>query len=233
MNLYKHYSFDLWLTLIRSNPEFKNKRAAYFYKNFNHLKKTVEEVIYIFRQVDLMSNAINEKTGKNIDADEMYLMVISLINENTLPLSQVDLQQVFRDMEGLLYDYLPFVYCHETIPVLSHLKENSTHSLSILSNTGFIKGNTLRKVLKELQLSAFFDFQLYSDEAGLSKPSKEFFEMMLTKVVERRGKELINPEEIIHVGDNVMADIEGARTVGINTFLINSNELRIADLIKK
>ncbi|WP_207423715.1 HAD family hydrolase [Desertivirga brevis] len=233
MNLYKHYSFDLWLTLIRSNPEFKKKRAEYFFRNFNHLHKSLDEVNYIFRQVDLMCNAVNEKTGKNIDADEMYLMVISLINENALPLSQVDLQQVFSDMENLLFNYLPFVYCNETIPVLSHLKENPANSISILSNTGFIKGSTLRKVLSELQLTTFFNFQLYSDEAGLSKPSKELFELLLAEVTERRGSEIIYPEEIIHVGDNPRADVEGARTVGINSFLINSNDLRIADLIKK
>lgn len=188
---------------------------------------------YLFRQVDLMCNAINEKTGKNIDADEMYLMVISLVNENTLPLSQVDLQEVFYDMEKLLFNYLPFVYCDETIPVLSHLKRNSTHSISILSNTGFIKGCTLRKVLNELELTPFFSFQLYSDEAGLSKPSKELFEILLAEVRERRGSDIVSPGEIIHIGDNPRADIEGARTVGINTFLINSNDLRIADLIKK
>ena len=27
---YKHFSFDLWLTLIKSNPEFKKKRNLLF-----------------------------------------------------------------------------------------------------------------------------------------------------------------------------------------------------------
>ena len=27
---YKHISFDLWLTLIKSNPEFKSKRNLLF-----------------------------------------------------------------------------------------------------------------------------------------------------------------------------------------------------------
>ena len=73
MQFYKHYSFDLWLTLIKSNPNFKKERALFFHKNFNSKKKNIEEIEKIFRQVDIICNSINEKTGKNIDADEMYL----------------------------------------------------------------------------------------------------------------------------------------------------------------
>ena len=63
MAFYKHYSFDLWLTLIKSNPRFKQERTSYFYEKFNTKNKSIEEVALIFRQVDLMVNAINEKTG--------------------------------------------------------------------------------------------------------------------------------------------------------------------------
>jgi len=39
MPYYRHYSFDLWLTLIKSNPGFKAERAHYFFENYNPLKK--------------------------------------------------------------------------------------------------------------------------------------------------------------------------------------------------
>ncbi len=29
----KHYSFDLWFTLIKSNPKFKEERAKFFHRN--------------------------------------------------------------------------------------------------------------------------------------------------------------------------------------------------------
>ena len=81
MAFYKHYSFDLWLTLIKSNPAYKQERTRYFYQRFNTKHKNLAEIAVIFRQVDLMVNAINERTGKNVDADEMYLMIISMIND--------------------------------------------------------------------------------------------------------------------------------------------------------
>lgn len=68
MSSYRHYSFDLWLTLIRSNPAFKQKRTEYFHQNFNYSHKSIDEVALAFRQIDIMCNTINEKTGKNIDA---------------------------------------------------------------------------------------------------------------------------------------------------------------------
>jgi putative hydrolase of the HAD superfamily len=76
--MYQHYSFDLWLTLIKSNPYFKIERTKIFHRDFNPAGKSIDDVARAFRQVDLMCNAVNERTGKNIDADEMYLMVISI-----------------------------------------------------------------------------------------------------------------------------------------------------------
>ncbi|WP_448702414.1 HAD family hydrolase [Mucilaginibacter sp. AW1-3] len=227
MAMYQHYSFDLWLTLIRSNPLFKQRRALHFYHNYNSLQKPLEEVERIFRQVDLLGNSINEATGKNIDADELYLMVISLLNEGQVALTDIDLPALFTDMEALLFEYLPLLYSDDTAQVLSLLKQTGC-SISILSNTGFIKGATLRKVLQKLDIARYFDFQLYSDEAGLSKPNKAFFELMLAEISKIRYVPLT---QVIHIGDNPKADIWGAEAVGINSLLVNSNNIPVKNLI--
>ncbi len=125
MPYYQHYSFDLWLTLIRSNPDFKIQRAHFFQQNFNNTGKSADDIGRIFRQVDLMCNAINEKTGKNIDADEMYLMVISLINGDSLNIDEVDYIALHLQMEDLLFKYPPQIYSAVTTEVLEHLKQKS------------------------------------------------------------------------------------------------------------
>lgn len=228
MTRYRHYSFDLWLTLIRSNPLFKKERSRIFYERFNKQGKSLTEVEAIFRQVDLMVNAINERTGKNVDADEMYLMVISLINDNQLPLNSIDIDGLYLQMEALLFEHMPMVYCDDTLPVLNHIREHGDATVSILSNTGFIKGCTLRKVLHELGLAPHFDFQIYSDEAGCSKPCKTIFELMLNEV---RQLKTIEPHEILHIGDNPVADMGGATAAGIGSHLIHSNETSILSLL--
>lgn len=228
---FKHYSFDLWLTLIKSNPTFKLERAKFFYKNFNSCNKTIEEVISVFRKVDTMCNAINEKTGKNIDGDEMYLMVISLLNGVDTSFNNIDMEMLYNEMDSLLFNYMPVVYCMDTINILNRIKEKDDCTFNISSNTAFIKGKSLRKVLTNLQLSPFFEFQIYSDEIGLSKPDKQFFEKMLQGVHNIYPEKNIALNQIVHIGDNPVADIEGAATVGIKSRLINSNNLTISSLL--
>lgn len=229
MRYYKHYSFDLWLTLIKSNPLFKLRRTEIFYRQFNPGKKSVEQVAEIFRQVDIMCNTINEKTGKNIDADEMYLMVISMISDFTIDLDDINLEPLNRQMNELLFSHVPLLYSDETADTLAYLKQRQACTISILSNTGFIKGSTLREVLKIIGINHFFDFQLYSDEAGFSKPNQNFFSLMFNKV--RGLHKNCTANDIIHIGDNYKADIEGATLAGMNYLLVNSNHISIKTLL--
>jgi putative hydrolase of the HAD superfamily len=228
---YLHYSFDLWLTLIKSNPGYKQERTRIFHRDFNPGHKSIDEVAKAFRVVDLMCNAVNERTGKNIDSDEMHLMVISLINDNQLDLKQIDTDKLYADMEALVLNNLPLVYDDVTIQVLDRLKQKGGSTLSLLSNTGFIKGAILKKILAELKMDQYFDFQLYSDEVGMSKPNPALFNLMLQNIKQiNKGKD-ITLDNIIHIGDNPKADIEGANAAGIKSLLINSNNQSILSLI--
>lgn len=226
---YQHFSFDLWLTLIRSNPEFKQHRTAFFHQQFNYHHLSVEDVSRVFRQVDIMCNLINEKTGKNIDADEMYLMVLSMINDGDKRVWQIDMDKLYADMEAMVFKYLPVVYCDRTLAVLSYIKENTSATIGILSNTGLIKGVTLRRVLNQIGVDKFIDFQLYSDETGMSKPNPEFFKLMLKQLGERHIE--IDFSRVIHIGDNPNADVAGANAVGLQSCLINSNNVGLPDII--
>lgn len=231
MPYYQHYSFDLWLTLIKSNPEFKIQRAHFFHQNYNNTGKSVDEIVKVFRQVDLMVNAVNEKTGKNIDADEMYLMVINLLNGDQLNIDDIDYPALHLQMEELLFKYPPQAYADVTIDTLHRLKLKSGATFSLLSNTGYITGKTLRKVLALYGLDNYFDFQLYSDEANMSKPNPEFFNTMLNNIDICNGGKNIPLKNIIHIGDNPKNDVQAANQAGISSLLINSNQNSILSLI--
>jgi len=231
LKIYQHYSFDLWLTLIRPNPSFKQERAKFFFDRFNHRKIPLEKIIGIFSQVDALCNAINEATGKNMDAEEINLMVIGAMNEYDDSLKEVDPVQLYEEVEALFLAYPPFVYDDKTIRALDaiYAATGKTGTFSILSNTAFIKGRTLRKILPGVGLEGFFHFELFSDEVGLSKPNQALFRILLNTVVSDRGE--IDPTDIIHVGDNPIADEKGAKMAGISSFLINSNDRRLSSLV--
>lgn len=231
MKTYKHYSFDLWLTLIKSNPTFKKERALFFHKHLNAAKKPLVEVELLFRKVDLMSNAINQKSGRNLDVEEMYLMIIYELNGSNSIFENLDMEWLLHEMEQLFFLYIPTIYHPETLSTLKSLKEIPNISMNILSNTGFIKGATLRIALEKIGIAHFFNFQLYSDEVNLSKPNVEFFSLMIEKIYEERKCDNLVLDDIIHIGDNIIADIHGANHLGINSFQINSNLNTIADLL--
>ncbi len=222
----KHCSIDLWYTLIKSNPVFKSKRAFYFYENINSKNKTLVEVEAVFRQVDLMCNAINEKTGKNICAEEMYSMVIYMLNDSMLHYGKAELANLYSKLEELFFQFSPVLFNEETLPTLQKIKKDKT--LSILCNTAFIKGNTLRMLLVKLDIEHFFSFQIYSDEVGLSKPNEAIFKLMIEEI-DVLHNEILN-NEILHIGDNAIADIAGANAMGVSSFQINTNDKIIANI---
>jgi putative hydrolase of the HAD superfamily len=221
------------MTLIRSNPSYKAERADYLYQKYNFKGKTLEEVTDIFRKVDLMGNAINEQTGGQIPVEEMYLWVVGWINDGDARIiTRINNQQLYLEMEELFLSYPPVLYEETTLETLDNIRQETPAStFSILSNTAFIKGSTLRKVLPGLGLGDIFDFQLFSDEAGISKPNLAFFQQMLVEVHKLRGR--LDPGDIVHIGDNPIADVEGASRAGIAQVLVNSNQLSIASLCNK
>ncbi len=229
MKIYKHYSFDLWQTLIKSNPDFKLKRAEYFFKHFNRKNRTIEEVQSIIRDIDIMCNVTNEVVGANIHAFEMYVMVLHKLEYDLSILSARDVQSIYHIVDKMFNDNPPVVYDSNTISVLKKLKSQGA-TLNILSNTAFIHGNTLKKFI-DSNFKDIFLFQLYSDETGTSKPNVRMFTAMINMVFGFRISDPITLQDILHVGDNLKADILGADAMKIDSFQINSNDKSIIHLI--
>lgn len=228
---FRHYSFDLWLTLIRSNPAFKKERANYFRTRFNPAGKPADEVEHIFRQVDLMTNIVNEKTGLHTDAGAMYLMVMYQLGNSAESMREVDMAELFSEMETLFFSYPPVIYNPETLTCLDRLSNNSDITLNILSNTGFVNGDTLRKLLVQLGIADYFSFQLYSNETGLSKPNPGLFQILCENIKAYRPDNPVLPGEIVHIGDNPVADVAGAEAAGLQAFLVNSNNRLITRIL--
>lgn len=224
----KHVSFDLWMTLIKSNPTFKTERVKYFFEHYNSKNKSIAEIASIIRNIDLMCNQMNEIKGVSISSEEMYLMVLYQINENLENYNLTILNKIYAEINELFELYSPTVYDAYTIETLEHLKTKNI-SMSLLSNTAFLKGISLMSILKKLHLNDFFDFHFFSDEFNLSKPNPLFFKQTFEQL---NNKLSLLKTEIIHIGDNYKADFLGAQNFGYNPILINSNDKSILELKK-
>lgn len=229
-----HYSFDLWMTIIKSNPQLKVERVAYFQKHFNNYGKTADEINLSLRKVDILCNALNEKTGESISSENMYLMAIADINNgDTGIFTDIDMERLYADMEMLMLEYSPIPYCSQTERTLAALRKLPHATLGLLSNTGYTKGRTLSKILERNGLGQYFDFQLYSDEANMAKPNPLFFDTMINIARSCRPEREIEAQQIIHIGDNAHADIAGAIKAGIKSLLVNSNNCCISTILSQ
>jgi FMN phosphatase YigB (HAD superfamily) len=65
-----------------------------------------------------------------------------------------------------------------------------------------------------LKLTPFFDDIVVSTLVGASKPSREIFEIALT----RAG---VEPSQALHVGDSLHDDYHGAKSAGLAALLVD------------
>lgn len=97
----------------------------------------------------------------------------------------------------------------ETIETLLALKSRNLY-LEVVSNFD----SRLFGLLDGLQIANFFDPVIISTRAGYAKPAVEIFTQAL-------AYHNLRPDEALHVGDSLQADIVGARAAGLAAVLID------------
>lgn len=96
-----------------------------------------------------------------------------------------------------------FKLYEDTLPALQEMKDRSWRML-VVSNWDY----SLPWVLDILGLSAFFEFAIPSLTVGVEKPDPKIFEIALSKLN-------LGAEEVVHVGDNPIDDVQGAIGAGL------------------
>lgn len=77
--------------------------------------------------------------------------------------------------------------------------------MAVLSNT--IHGEVERKLIREANLESYFDVLAMSCELGVRKPRRDIFMWVANRL-------FLPPSSIIHIGDDVHADVMGALKTG-------------------
>lgn len=209
-----HFSFDLWLTLIKSHPEFKAKRVELFSSYFN-IGKPVSDVAKAVKYYDDLCNTINEVTGGNIDTFEIYLLILNSMGVDVKQINREQLEGFYLKSEDLFLEYRPVVIFENIRSFFDEIK-NQGKTINILSNTGFIKGTTMRKFLAGEELDQYIDFHIYSDEINCSKPNPLIFQEVKNNIADQE----LPLHRILHIGDNPVADYKGAKDFGFSAHLL-------------
>lgn len=211
---HSHFSFDLWLTLIKSHPEFKTKRVELF-SSFFEVDKPIGEVAKVVKYYDDLCNTINEVIGGNVDTFEIYLLILNSLEIDLKNLSKDKLNKFYQKSEDLFLEYRPVIIFENLHDFFDDIK-NQGKTINILSNTGFIKGKTMRKFLIHENLDQYIDFHIYSDELKISKPNPLVFQEVKNLIKNQN----LQMNHILHIGDNPIADYKGAKDFGFNAHLL-------------
>jgi HAD superfamily hydrolase (TIGR01509 family) len=91
--------------------------------------------------------------------------------------------------------------------------------LAVVSNTMRTPGSVLRKLLERYGLLATFAHATFSDEVGVRKPDAQIFALTLRALG-------VPPAAAVHVGDDAVLDVLGARNAGLRTIQVTSASLK-------
>lgn len=88
--------------------------------------------------------------------------------------------------------------------------------LAVVSNTMRTPGTALRRILAHHGLLECFAALSFSDEVGVRKPAPEIFTLTVARLGAR-------PAEAVHVGDDPVLDVEGARAAGMRVVQVGGD----------
>lgn len=193
------------------------------YDNTPFLKKAVEQMMIAVRQVDGLQDvtvAEYDKIKQDIllDEPEIYHDVLIWRAESIRRFLQFkgikDQQQISRVTDNAMDNFVfwrnKVVVPEQSLAVLAALAEK--YPLAVISN-----GNA---DINKIGLASYFKFALRGGVDGLSKPFPDMFQLAAQQLA-------LPVESILHVGDHLYADVQGAINSGMQACWINLSDTNI------
>jgi HAD superfamily hydrolase (TIGR01549 family) len=194
---FKAHDFDSRSTLINAlqkHPEVPEIPFDDLYSEYYHMVRT---------------NMRNYEIEEEIRNDHILLNIWRNHNIQITPeLEQTALNVIITYFDNVTNLIQPFSGVYET---LENLKEKFT--LVLLSNHSWAPNG--EEVLSHFQLEDYFDKIIFSGKIGYKKPSSKIFDVILKSFPMKR-------ENILHCGDDYVADVIGALKYGCKALWIEN-----------
>lgn len=219
----KHVSLDAWNTLLIPSKEYARVRTNILSNVFNCSPEFVKNTYTnVKRKFDIAA----ERDGEAFTTEYVYNELISAFPKFSDQIGPEELRTIY--FERAFFENPPTIL-KETVDAINGLKERGI-TVSIASNTNFISGRELAKIIR--RSCSNFDFMLFSDLMPLvrscnvgykmpAKPNPAFFDMV-QKYAAVLHPEGIEKLEIVHIGDSNICDFQGAAKFGLQSRLLKS-----------
>jgi putative hydrolase of the HAD superfamily len=218
MSKLKALTFDLWDTLIqevpRKNPTLGKIRVKEMHSKLRSygFDYGLEPLERAYKQSGDYCDEVWARK-KDLPVDDHLLFMLNCINPKLRSELGKKKYEDIRDIYiGTLLKHPP-VLMEDVAPTLHSLRAKG-YRIGLISNTGRTPGDILRIVLNRLNIDQYFDHMTFSNEVLVRKPKKEIFQHTLEQMH-------VAPKFAMHIGDDLDADYEGARAVGMKAVLLD------------
>lgn len=213
-------TLDLWGTIIGEkdyssvSPKRSIKKCELIFdyvKEFSDtitLNDVIEALDFTVNKISLYSRFFCDQ----LFFDWLLVFIRRLDHNLNKKLTKLQIIYIGELIDRAFLEFPPIIF-NGSLKLIEFCKKNQI-KIGIISNTGFNSPKVYRNWL--INEKIFYDEIVLSNELGIAKPDKKIFYYTLDKLG-------IPPGNSIHFGDNPVADIMGANSIGISSVLISKN----------
>ncbi len=196
-----HISLDFWGTLATANPDFadaRNERIAVA------TGVPVEVVALEYTKLKRTLDQYAEESGPCLSPDRCWRGLMATLGQGCVNPGYI------RHHVEILFALNPPSIPEATVEQMNRLAVKGV-TFNIASNTNFISGAQIKRVLDTFDIPLLFT--LFSDELECSKPARYFFNEIKRRAPGKR---------LVHIGNDQKCDEKGALDAGLDAILVDS-----------
>ena len=208
----KAVAFDLWETLITDTPAASRKQERLRLSRMEEILRgrghgtVADRIEHAYRALWHRCQDLYWSADRDVPCRRQIEHFLEELGLAPAAFGENALAELEHAYATAALDVLPSTV-EGAVETLAALKTRG-FGVGLISNTGRTPGSVLRSILSELGLAGSIDVMVFSNEHGHCKPVPSIFEEL------RRGLD-VRYEEMLFVGDNLYADVHGAKRCGM------------------
>ena len=202
-------TFDFYNTLVKFWPPLEDIQQASCWKLGLNVPR--DGIRKGYARADILFNRANEEEPLSFRSPERRLEFFSeyehaILETAGIPVTIGLARQIWQLAIAVPKEFTPF---EDTVLSLRALRDRG-YKLGVITNLRADLGPLVRKA----GLEGMLDFAVTSAEVGKDKPHAPIFHEALKRAA-------ASPEEVLHVGDQIRSDVAGAKSVGMQSALLD------------
>jgi len=218
----KAVTLDLWETLLLGWDGANEQRILIHCRNLaGALSKfgvqiSVDQLVSALKSMSSWLLRIWEKNREVTHLDQIRF-IVEAATDGSVSIREEWLEELSSVYVSAIFELPP--HLNPDAPQLLRWLKAHGKRVGLICNVGRTPEFILRKFLEDLEIAKFFDVMIFSDEVGIRKPHLKIFRI----AAKRLG---VKPSEIVHIGDNLITDVWGAKNAGFKTIHFSTQKGR-------